>query len=299
MIVRYLLQTLDRLLPDPEPPLVVEIGDRSVAGARRSGRAVHVRAERPLPRSDGAETDTSALNGLGDAVRELLQALSPLPSPHVAILLPDAETRLAVFEFDKLPRPSHELRSAVERRFRNSLPFAIQTARIAYRVQDGTIRPSVLATAAPAGYLVRCERAFEEAGLIPGYVAPAAVAALNLVEDEGTTLLVKVGGQSMTMTAVDDGVVLLVRRIALPADFAARPEVAVREIVSDLFPTLVYMEENLGMAATQVRVAAPGGLLGPALEMLPREIAPSVGPLVRSERPAGDCNAGLLGYIHG
>ena len=299
MIVRPLLQALDRLLPDPEPPLVIEIGDRAVAGARRSGRAVLERAERPLPRADGAGAGDAATDGLGTAVRELLHALSPLPGPHAAVLLPDAETRLAVFEFDRLPRRSRELRSAVEERFRKSLPFAIRSARIAYRAQAGGRRPSVLASAAPADYVARCERACEEAGLVPGYVGAAAVAALNLVADAGTTLLVKLGMRTMTMAAVEDGAVLLVRRIALPPDFAARPDSAVREIVSDLFPTLVYMEENLGKAAAQVLVAAPGSILGPALELLPREIAASVGPLVRAERPAGNCDAGLMGYIHG
>ena len=299
MIVRPLLQVLDRLLPDPEPPLVVEIGDRAVAGARRNGRSVLARADRPLPRPEGEEAADNPADGLGDAVRDLAGALSPLPSPHVAVLLPDAMTRLAVFEFDKLPRRSGELRSAVEERFRKSLPFPVGTARIAYRAQSGAGRPSVLAAAAPADYVERCERAFEQAGLIPGYVAPAAVAALNLLDGGGTKLLVKLGERSITMAAAEDGAVLLVRRIALPDGFWARPEVAAREIVSDLFPTLVYMEENLGKAAAQVRLGAPRSLFGPASETLASEIGPIVGPLVPAERPDRYCNAGLMGYIHG
>ena len=295
----FLLRALDRLLPDPPPPLVFEIGDGTVLGARRSGRTVLARAERTLAGPENGVPDAGPAGGLRAAVVGLLGELEPLPSPHVALLLPDGETRLALFEFDKLPRKSTDLRLAVEERFRNSLPFDHRTARIAFRRQDDSDPPSVLATAASAPYVRRCEEAFEESGLIPGYVGAASAAALNLVEDDGTTLLLKLAGESMTMAAVEDGTVRLVRRIALPADFAADTDRAVREILADLFPTLAYMEENLGTAASRLRLAGRGELLGAALKTLARELGFPVLPLLQGERAGLTCDAGLLGYVHG
>lgn len=294
-----LLKALDRLLPDPRPPLVFEIGDRALLGARRNGREILARAERRLAAGAAEGNGADHLDGLGNALGEVLHELSPLPSPHAAVLLPDAETRLALFEFDSLPRRSPELRRAVEKRFLNSLPFDAQAARIDFSVQKRSGRPSVLAAAAAADYVRRCEREFEHRGLIPGYVGPSSIAALNLVEDEGTTLLVKLAAGSMTMLAIDAGVVRLVRRVGLPEDLAADSDETTREILADLFPTLVYIDENLGASTSLLRVAGPSELLGPALERLPGELGVPVEPLLEQE-PAGDtCEAGLLGYVHG
>ena len=294
----FLLKALDRLLPDPRPPLVFEIGDWALLGARRNGRTILARAERRLPATaegNGAEP----LDGLGTALRDVLRELSPLPSPHAAVLLPDAETRLALFEFDSLPRRSPELRRTVEERFLNSLPFDARSARIDFRVQKRSDRPSVLAAAATADYVRRCEREFEATGLIPGYVGPSSIAALNLVEDAGTTLFVKLAAGSMTMLAIDAGVVQLVRRVGLPENLSADSGETIREILADLFPTLVYIDENLGASTSLLRVAGPSELLGPALERLPGELGIPVEPLLEQE-PAGDtCDAGLLGYVHG
>ncbi len=294
----FLLKALDRLLPDPPPPLVFEIGDGAVLGARRSGRTVLARAERELPGPVNGEPGADPLDGLGEAVLSLLGELEPLPSPHAAVLLPDDQTRLALFEFDKLPRKTNDLRHSVERRFLNSLPFESQIARIAFRAQDGANPPSVLATAASAPYVRRCEEAFEQAGLIPGYVGAASAAALSLVEDEGTTLLLKLARESMTMAAIDDGTARLVRRIALPADLATDTERALRDILADLFPTLAYMEENLGTVASRLRLAGRRELLRMALDVLPSELGFPVLPLRQGERSPLTCDAGMLGYIH-
>lgn len=294
----FLLQALDRLLPDPPPPLVFEIGESAVVGARRAGGTVLARAERGLPERGNGEPSSDPPDGLGQAVRSLLRELDPLPGPHVAVLLPDGQTRLAVFEFDRLPRKSGDLRQAVDQRFRNSLPFDSKAARIAFRPQEGSDPPSVLATAAPAPFVRRCERAFEDAGLIPGYVGAASAAALNLVKDDGIALLLKLARGSMTLAAVGDGVPRLVRRVGLAADLAGDSGQALQEVLADLFPTLAYIEENLGTAVSLLRLAGRGELYQKALAALPRELSIPVLP-VRDGAGAGlTCDAGLLGYIH-
>ena len=295
----FLLQALDRLLPDPLPALVFEVGERAVVGARRDGQTVLARAERDFPWPESAESSDELPGGLAEAIPDLLAELEPLPGPHAAVLLPDHQTRLAVFEFDKLPRKANDLRHAVERRFRNSLPFESRYARIAFRVQESSDPPSVLATAASAPYVRRCEQAFEEAGLIPGYVGAASAAALNLVEDQGTALLLKRAGESMTMAAIEDGTARLVRRIALATKQATDTNQTLREILSDLFPTLAYIEENLGTVVSLLRLAGRGGLFRQALEALPGELDIPVLPVQHGTGEGPTCDAGLLGYVHG
>ncbi len=294
-----MLQALDRLLPDPPPPLVFEIGDAGVVGVRRAGATILARAERALPDPGNGEFQADGRDGLVDALEVLLRELAPLSSPHAALLLPDRETRLAVFEFEKIARRAQELRNAVAARFHNSLPFDAKTARIAYQVQNGVRPPSVLAAAASAPMLLRWEEAFEHVGLVPGYVGLASAAALQLVSGAATTLLLKLGGGAMTMIAVEAGAVRLVRRIALPTGLPEDVSEAIGEILADLYPTLVYVEENLGRPAVRLLLCGLGNLLEPALEFLPRELGLPVEPLVASEAGGGLSDTGLQGYTHG
>ncbi len=291
----FLLQALDRLLPDPQPALVFEIGDGTLLGVRREGRTVQASAERPLPLPEEEDPDLGLATGLQPAVEEILQELDPLPSPHVAVLLPDYETRLAVFDLDKPSRLGQEIGRSVEERFSNSLPFE---ARIAYRAQGSSRRPSVLATAASAPRVRQCESAFEAAGLIPSYVGLSTAAVLNLVDAGPMTVLVKVGREALTMVAIDDGVVRLVRRIALAAAAPAEAEDAVGEILADLFPTIVYIEENLRAPVSRLLLCGFGELLAPALAILQSEVQVSAESLLDEDAAEDSWGAGLLGYLH-
>lgn len=289
-----MLQALDRLLPDPPPPLVFEIASGAVLGVRRDGPEILARAQRMLP----LKPDGNAEGDLAAALEAILPDLAPLPGPQAAVLLPDDETRLAVFEFDRIPRRAQELRQAVEARFRNSLPFDARTARIAVQAQIGS-RPHLVLAAAAARQQVRaCEEAFERVGLAPQYVGLSSASALNLVQRSGMTLLLKLGDRAMTLGALDSGVVRLVRRIALPEGLGTDPEQALQSIVADLYPTLVYIEENLGRPAECVLVCGLGELTGAALASLPSELSCRVEPLLDNEGDHPFSEAGLRGYIH-
>ena len=296
--MRSLLQFLDRLLPDPQPALVFEIGDGELAGARRSGRSIQALARRQLP-ADAEAGPGAAAEALRLAASEILAEIEPVPSPHAAILLPDTGTRMMVFEFDRLPLRSREVRRAVEERFANSLPCEPGDARIAYCAQGAGQSNSVLATAASASFVRACEEGLEAAGLLPGYVGLATVSTLSLVEPGPMAVLVKVGGEALTIVAVEHSVVRLVRRIALPGPFGPASGTGLDEILADLFPTLVYIEENLGTAVSRLLLSGFGDLLEPALEAMRSEFEFPVDPLVGSDSAGTTCGAGLAGYVHG
>lgn len=294
-----LLQTLNRLWPDPRPALVFELGGGALMGARRAGTTVLDRAERELPATDLADAQSQPPEGLQDAIQAILGELQPVPSPHVAVLLPDEAVRLALFEFDSLPRRAQDLRDAIEERFRNSLPFDSRLARITFRVQHGGDRPSVFAAAVAAEYVLRCESAFEAAGLCPGFVGSSCGAALNLVDDDAMAVLLKHSDQAMMITAVEGGTVRLLRRIALPNLYGAEAATGVREVLADVFPTLVYIEENLGRAVEHLLVAGFGEIQAALVEALPGESGSPARPLLGPQLAAASCGAGLMGYVHG
>ena len=291
-----LLQALDRLLPDPAPALVFEIGEGSVEGVRRNGEEIQAHARRELPAAEDSEGEFLTSEALREAIGALLEELGPTPSPDAAVLLPDGDARLAVFEFETVPRRAKEMRQAIKERFHHGLPFDAETARIAWRVQPGPRPVPVLATAASADAVRRCEAACEEVGLHPGFVGLSTATALNLVTDPAMTLVLKASGHTLTLAAVEAGIVRLVRRIALPDGFAGDLDAALREILPDLLPTLVYVEENFGQPAARLLVCGLDGSLQPAIDALAGEIGCPVQPLADASMPGG---AGLRGYIHG
>ena len=72
--MRSLLQFLDRLLPDPQPALVFEIGDGEMAGARRSGRSIQALAPAAASGGRGSRSRRrrggAATRGLGNPGRD-------------------------------------------------------------------------------------------------------------------------------------------------------------------------------------------------------------------------------------
>lgn len=291
-----LLQALDRLLPDPAPALVFEIGEGSVEGVRRNGDEIQAHAERKLPAVEDAEGEFRTSEALQEAIGALLESIGPASSPDAAVLLPDADARMAVFEFETVPRRAKDMRLALKERFHHGLPFDSETARIAWRVQSGPRPVPVLATAASEEAVRRCEAACARVGLNPGYVGLSTAAALNLVTDAAMTLVLRASRHTMTLAAVESGVVRLVRRIALPDGFASDRDTAVREILPDLLPTLVYIEENFGRPAARLLVCGLGGSLQPVRDALASEVGCPVETLADASMPG---SAGLRGYIHG
>lgn len=294
----FLLQALNKVLPDPQPELVFEIGERTVSGARRAGSEVLAHAERPLPPSAsiGPEPTADGLDPLRDTVADAVRDLGPVNTPHAAVLLPDNLGRLAVFEFERVPRRPIDLRRAVEDRFRESFAFDTRAARVASHLQPGSRPPSVLSATLPAAAVLHCEQAFKAAGLIPDYVGLSAVACLRLIEDPDMAVLLKISPGVMTMIAIESGIVRLVRQIALAPSFGENAEETLDEILADLFPTLVYIGERLERPASRLLVTGLNGLLARALDTLPREVGCPVMPLTDGTAPDA---VGLRGYIHG
>lgn len=112
-------------------------------------------------------------------------------------------------------------------------------------------------------------------------------------------VLLKRDGQSMTITAVEDGTVRLLRRIAMPNAHDTDAEAGVREVLADVFPTLVYIEENLGTTVARLLVVGFGEMQSALLAALPQELGSPVEPLLEQQAVGASCGAGLVGYVHG
>ena len=297
-----MLRMLDRLLPDPPPPLVFEIGEGFLVGVRRTGAAVEACARRELPAGvmEIASGEAGIVNA--DSLRalfaEMLVELAPIPRPAAALFLPDAASRLTVLDFDALPSKPDELRSLIEFRLKKAVPFAIGAARIGYQVQGARGAPSVLVAAASGESVRRLEQLFAELGLHLGFVSLSAAAMLNLVAAEEMTLVTKLGGSTMTMTAVDESAVRLVRSVEAPAGFAEAAESTLSEWVADMYPTFAYIEDCFGSPVARLLLAGFGEALEPAVDCFSREFGCPVEALQCANGIVGAEDAGIQGYLH-
>ena len=72
---------------------------------------------------------------------------------------------------------------------------------------------------------------------------------------------------------------------------------ALQDLISDLYPTLVFIADNLGAPAQRVAMAGFGELLEPAIRELPGELGCEIVPLRSPHGPVGPREAGIWGYL--
>lgn len=297
-----MLQRLNKLLPDPPPPLVFEIGKGAMTGVRRVGATITARARRALP--DGViDISSSTLkivdsDALRNLLNEMLVELAPAPRPAAAVFLPDSVSRLTVLDFDTLPSKSEDIRSLIAFRLKKTIPFDVGEARISYKIQKSRSMPSVLVAAAHRESVRPLEQLFGGFGLHLGFVAPSSASMLNLVSAKEMTLVAKLGDGAITMAAVDKSAVRLVRRVEAPAGFNEAAASTLPELVADLYPTFVYIEDHLGAPVAKLLLAGFGEGLHPAIDCFSHELGCRVEALQSANGVVGAEDAGIQGYLH-
>ena len=191
---------LSQLISDPPPLLVFELAEDWVTGVRRdpvSGE-VGMRAERFFEEGvvDAAATRPNVRQPevVEAAVREIVEELGGAKRTETAVLLPDAATRLTVLEVESWPSSNEERLRLLRERLAKSVPFDLESTRIAYQADKTATGHSVLVAMTPVEIVRQYEDVFDRCGLWPGYVEQSMCAALNLLPEGEMTLLAKLSG---------------------------------------------------------------------------------------------------------
>jgi type IV pilus assembly protein PilM len=270
---------LTRWLSDPPPSLVFEITEAGVSLARLGPRSRLPETVVFSPLAPGAVEASPIRENVRDAeeldraLRQALEQVGPLrKKKEAALLLPDNCARMTVLEFESLPGDARERLSLLRWRLKKAVPFDSDTASLAYHVQRpaGSKSICVLITVSPSEVIGPYEAAVRRLGLAPGFVSTSAAAALNLVVEQGVTMLAKLGGHVLTLMVIDQGSVRLVR--TLESASGDLSEDALREMAADLYPTFVYVADNLGAPVSRLVLAGFGSNLGAATEVFRREL---------------------------
>jgi type IV pilus assembly protein PilM len=232
-----------------------------------------------------------------DAVGSLLEELGPFKRNETALILPDESSRLTVLEFDALPSNAEERQKLLRFRLAKSVPFDVQEARLAAMVRKDGRGVTALVSVTAAEVVRQYESVLERLGLWPGWVSVSTAAALNLAPQSGMTLLAKLSSRMLTLCAVDGDAVRMVRAVERAPESFEDAQRALDDMLADLYPTLVFIADNLGAKVDRLALCGFGELLTPALQRFPRELGCPVEVIRSPEGPMAARECGIWGYL--
>jgi len=288
------LQPFSFLWKDPPPALAFELSEAGIALAR-TGKSPDFDF-RPLPpgvitvsplRDNIAEPDK-----LAGVIRGMVPRNGGRKRRDAALILPDACVRVSVLDFDNFPSDPKEQLPLVRFRIRKSVPYDVESAILSYFPQagQGSKKIDVVVALAPAEILARYEAPFRLNAIEPGLVTTSALASLDLVKENGIVVVAKLSGRILTFLVLSSGILKLVRSLELG-------EPGVAEIAADLYPTFVYIEDNLDGRAEKLLLCGFGALAVAAREQFTRELGMPVELIRAGTGPAAENSMGLLGYL--
>ena len=288
-----LFASISSLWKDPPPVMAFELSEAGVASARIGARAeLGFRPLKPGTLSVSPLRDNIVVpDDLALTVRELAASQAKTKRRDAALIIPDYCTRIAVLDFDDFPSDAREQLSLIRFRMKKSVPYDVESAAVSFWPQiAGGKKFDVVVVVSPIEIVARYEAPFRNAGLNPGLVMPSCVAALHLIESAPLTIVAKLTGNVLTVMVTDKGRLRLVRCLELAARTAA-------EVAADLYPTFVFVEDNMGAKAEKLLLCG----FGPMAEAARRQFAGELGveaEIVRSPLGVpGEHDAGLLGYL--
>lgn len=280
-----IIHTISRWVKDPPPDYAFEISEAGISYA--NGARVGFEAFAP----GTIEVTPSADNILRpEVVSDMIGHIAPANGVkkrrQAALILPDYAARVTVLDFDSFPTVAAEQLPLVKFRIKKTIPFDIESAAVSYYVQptSGSKKVEVLAVTMAFEIVARYEALFRAQGFQTGEVTTSSMAALNLYQGEGISVLAKLSGHVLTVTVISGGTIKLFRCVTLEGS-------GDEEILAILHPTFAYVEDELSSPVKKLILcgfkSAPEGL-SCETEVLRSQVG-----------APGEYNAGLLGYLEG
>lgn len=284
------------------PQISCEVTSQGVVAARSEakGGESEISAFHSHSLASGVLTPSLTAQNVQDApalTTAIEQALSAVGGrgQEVIAVLPDSAVRMTLLDFDSLPDRHQEAEAAVRFRLRKSLPFDIDKAALSFDAQTTPKGLRVAASIVLYTILEEYESAFRAAGCSPGVVLPSSLGALGAINDERPTMLLKAGEDATAIAVASAGQLLLFRIL----EGTGTVDVTADRIADDIYPSLVYFQDNYGVSVEQLLVSGLHTLkdLAPALEKQTGvKVRELIGPEIVAEKLRNDF-AGALGAL--
>lgn len=194
----------------------------------------------------------------------------------VIVIVPDSVVRVVLLDFETLPEKRDDAEGVIRFRLKKSLPFDVDKALLSYDVRHTTSGIKVIAAVAQPAVIEQYEAVIRNAGFQAGVVIPSTLAALGAVDALRPTLVLKVDSQTTTVTIVDKDQLLLFRTLE-----GGTGAVSGERIAEDVYPSLVFLQDNYGLSVERVLVSGVPNVADIA-PVLQQQTGATVGELVES-----------------
>jgi type IV pilus assembly protein PilM len=270
----------------PHPSLVAEIASTHVAAAQWSKVGGHLEAHalEPLPIGAVMASPVDANVIQPEAVRSALRkVLSRVPSrgAPMALLIPDPVVRVFILPFETLPRRTDEALPLLRWRLKKSVPFDVDETVVSWMRQTGKEDTLEVVTAVARQRIVKeYEQVLEPLDAKPKVVLSSTLAVLPLLSGEGSTLLVRMCGKTMTTVITRDGNLSVYRSTEMSNDAAT---LDVQAMLDEIFPAVAFYQDSWGGSPDRARITGFGGREELFRRALGNELKNPVGSLSDSE----------------
>jgi type IV pilus assembly protein PilM len=270
----------------PHPSLVVEISSTHVAAAQWSKAGGHLEnhAVEPLPvgavMASPVDANVIQPEAVRTALRKVLNRVPPRGAP-LALLIPDPVVRVFILPFETLPRRADEALPLLRWRLKKSVPFDVDETVVSWMRQTGKENALEVVTAVARQRIVReYEDLVEALDVKSRVILSSTLAALPLLGDSGSTLLVRMSGRTMTTVITRDNNLSIYRSTEMSSDAGA---LDVQAMLDEVFPAVAYYQDTWGSSPDRVRISGFGAREEVFRRALSGELKCPVGALADSE----------------
>lgn len=242
------------VMPHPEP--VIEIAAGHVAAARWEGSRLQSYAVEPLAvgalMPSPVETNVTQPDAVRQALQRVFSRVGEISGP-VALLLPDPVVRVFILPFENLPRRADDALPLLRWRLKKSVPFDVEETAVSWSRQTarhGALE--VVAAVARQGIVREYESLVESFQAQPAVVLSSTLATLPLVSENGSTLLLRMSGRTLTTAIVRGATLCLYRSTEMPA---AAAQLDPKWVLEEVFPAGAYYQDTWGESIDSVVLA--------------------------------------------
>jgi len=180
-----------------------------------------------------------------------------------------------------LPRRADEALPLLRWRLKKSVPFDVDETVVSWMRQTGKEGALEVVTAVARQRIVReYEDLVEALDVKSRVILSSTLAALPLLSDSGSTLLVRMSGKTITTVITRDNNLSIYRSTEMSSDAAA---LDVQAMLDEIFPAVAYYQDTWGNSPDRVRISGFGAREEVFRRALAAELKCPVGALADSE----------------
>jgi type IV pilus assembly protein PilM len=288
-----LLGRFGHLFQDPPPEFAFELSEAGIAFARNSStpqigfRPMEPDVLKVSPVQDNIQKPDFLAAHLG----KIVEQNGSRKRRKVAVILPDFAARVSVLDFDSFPSNPQEQASLVRFRVKKTVPFDVDAAAVAFRIQPaGGKRVDVVTAVIALEIVGRYEAIFRQLNLHAGYVTTSLLSSLDLVKAGGLTVVAKRTGMVLSVAIMDGNQLRLVRTVELQGFDADA-------VLGVLFPTFAFVEDEWKRRPERLLACGFGRNAESIRAACELELGVMAEPLRSRLEAPDENNAGLLGYL--